>query len=259
MLRRMLIVFLLLLLALAISAKARTLWHPAAGPRLAPGDATRPIAPRHSAPLALPAGLVPLLDSLTRADVRVRLAGETDRQYLDSLFSETDSIVRHWPEGGNVITYAIVPGGASGFHPDMVPEVRAALESWSPASLGLRFTESLDTVGATLVVRWSDVLDANRAGFTDVTWDRAGRIRRADVFLATRSANTGRPFPPELRRAVVLHELGHALGLPHSSQPGDVMFPVAATIAPTDRDRFSLRLLYELPMGWIGTGRPVFR
>jgi hypothetical protein len=35
------------------------------------------------------------------------------------------------------------------------------------------------------------------------------------------------------------------------------MFPVASAATLTDRDRFSLRLLYELPMGWIGTGRPV--
>jgi predicted Zn-dependent protease len=73
------------------------------------------------------------------------------------------------------------------------------------------------------------------------------------VYLATRSPATGRTFSPESRRAIVLHELGHALGLPHSTSAGDVMYPVASTNMPSDRDRFSLRLLYELPSGWIGT------
>jgi hypothetical protein len=86
-----------------------------------------------------------------------------------------------------------------------------------------------------------------------VTWDKAGRIRRVTVYLATRSPATGRPFSPESRRAIVLHELGHALGLPHSTASGDAMYPVASTNVPSDRDRFSLRLLYELPSGWIGT------
>jgi hypothetical protein len=31
------------------------------------------------------------------------------------------------------------------------------------------------------------------------------------------------------------------------------MHPIATAPELTDRDRFSLRLLYELPTGWIGT------
>jgi hypothetical protein len=155
--------------------------------------------------------------------------------------------------GGAAISIAIVPGGSEGFLPEMVSEVRSAFDVWSPAAAGLRFLEQADTAGAAMVVRWTDTLEADRAGATDVTWDKGGRIHRVTVFLATRSPSTGRPFAPDTRRAIVLHELGHALGLPHSSHPEDVMYPVATATALTDRDRFSLRLLYELPTGWIGT------
>ncbi len=256
MLRRVLVAVLVVLLGLVIAAKTRAILGTRAEPVAAVPrpDRTLPARQPHG-PLDLPAGLVPLLDSFTRAGVRIRLGAEPERQYLDSLFGETDSIVRHWPAGNSVILFAIVAGGSDGFRPEMVPEVRWALDTWHPAAVGLRFSEAADTTGATLVVRWADTLEADRAGVTDVTWDKAGRIRRAVVYLATRSPSSGRPFTINARRAVVLHEIGHALGLPHSSRPGDVMYPVATETTLSDRDRFSLRLLYEFPTGWIGTVR----
>ena len=208
---------------------------------------------RRRAPIDVP-GAPPIpLDSLVRASARVRLGAEVQRHYLDSLFAGPDSFVRRWSIDAEPIALAIVPGGPQGYLPAMASEVRQALDSWSPAGVGLRFLEQRDTVGAAMVVRWTDSLEADRAGATDVTWDKAGRIRHVAIFLATRSPSTGRPFAPEVRRAIILHELGHALGLPHSTVRQDVMFPIATATDLTDRDRFSLRLLYELPTGWIGT------
>ena len=198
-------------------------------------------------------GVAVLPDSLARAGARVRLGAEVARHYLDSLFVGADSTVRRWPVGSEAIGLVIVPGGLPGFVPEMVSEVRQALDAWSPAAVGLRFLEQADTVDVQMTVRWSDTLEADRAGATDVTWDKSGRIHGVTVYLAIRSPSTGRPFAPEARRAIALHELGHALGLPHSSHGDDAMYPIATATALTDRDRFSLRLLYELPTGWIGT------
>lgn len=261
MTRRLLGGLLLLLLSLVVVAKVREASRPAAGAHatvvdsgqadliLTPGQGNR--APGR--PIDLPADPTPLPDSVARAGARIRLGAEVERHYLDSLFNGTDSIVRHWPVGRGAISVAIVPGGTPGFLPEMVSEVRQALDAWSPAAAGLRFLEQDDTAGAAMVVRWTETLDGDRAGATDVTWDEAGNIRRVTVLLTTRSPSTGKAFAPETRRAIVLHELGHALGLPHSDRLPDVMYPIATAITLTDRDRFSLRLLYELPTGWIGT------
>ena len=262
MMRRVLTGLLLLLLSLIGVAKVRETLRPAAaGPRPAVADSGPPdltLTPaqadqRHALLSDAFAESASPPDSLTRAGARIRLGAEVDRQYLDSLFSGPDSVVRHWPVGIGAIGVAIVPGGTPDFLPEMLSEVRQALDTWSPAAAGLRFLEQEDTASAAMVVRWKETLEADRAGATDVTWDEAGRVRRVAVYLTTRSPSTGRPFAPETRRAIALHELGHALGLPHSDRPADVMYPIATAIALTDRDRFSLRLLYELPTGWIGT------
>jgi hypothetical protein len=128
--------------------------------------------------------------------------------------------------------------------------VRAAFAAWGPRDLGLAFAEVSDTGQARVVVRWVDRFPTSRTGETSLTWDRTGRVHQAELRLAVNDSS-GTPLPAEALRIVALHEAGHALGLPHSAERTDLMYPSASVPAPSERDLFSLRLLYDLPLGSI--------
>jgi predicted Zn-dependent protease len=55
-----------------------------------------------------------------------------------------------------------------------------------------------------------------------------------------------------------VHETGHALGLPHSPDSNDVMFPATRTGTLSERDRRTAQVLYQLPPGplWESGGTP---
>jgi hypothetical protein len=197
------------------------------------------------------------------ADPRVRAApGRSERlaarralvqrgggTYIDSLLSTTDSVVRRWPDRQVApLRVAIIEGGPELYSPAMAGLVRQALAVWENAGIGLRVAYVADTAHADVVIRWIDRFDFDRAGQTDLTWDQLGHVRHAAISLAVRT-NTGVPLPEDALLAVAVHETGHALGLPHSADSADVMFPATRTSELSVRDRRTVELLYGLTPG----------
>jgi hypothetical protein len=215
----------------------------------------RPAEPGRSAPAlvtptttALAPG-TPTIDRLARLAARQQLSRVADQTYLDSLIVSTDSVVRRWPDRiGVPLRVSIIEGGPAGFQPKMAEYVQEALARWENVGTGIRFSLVSDTASADIIVRWIDHFDFDRAGQTDLTWDQAGRVRKAAILLALRT-NTGTVLPDPALLTVAVHEAGHALGLPHSPDSNDVMYPATQTAILSERDRRTVQVLYQLPIG----------
>ncbi len=177
--------------------------------------------------------------------------------YLSGTLIDSDSILRRWVdrERQPLLVY-FEPAIVSGYTAAIGRQVRDAFSRWRRVGgIPVRFEFVRRQDNADVTVRWVEAFEMQRAGQADLVWRSDGHLQRGTLTLATHS-HLGRPLTIEAIETVALHEIGHLLGLGHSDQPRDVMYPTTSVHDLTSRDRRTAMLLYSLPPGSLKGPRP---
>jgi matrixin len=190
------------------------------------------------------------IEQLARAETRRQLRAAARLTYLNEIVAASnDSMLHRWDNRINdPVRVFLGPGTAANYQPAFLDAIRTAFARWQNAGVPVRFELSGDTAGAEVVFKWRAQFDIDRTGQTDLTWNQDGHIESATVTLATFN-QLGQAMGPDEIRVVALHEIGHLIGLDHSPDSTDLMFPVAKVRELTDRDIETALLLYRLTPG----------
>jgi matrixin len=189
-------------------------------------------------------------DLLARSETRRRIRSSGSSTYLgEMLAGSADSTLRRWENRTtSPIRVWFAPTNAANFKPTFLDAIRSAFAQWTGAGVPVRFDFTGDSTNAEVTVKWRIQFEIERTGQTDVTWDENGHIQSAVITLATFDPK-GRPMEPDDIRVVTTHEVGHLLGLDHSRDSTDIMYPTAKVRDLSDRDARTVLLLYQLTPG----------
>jgi len=153
---------------------------------------------------------------------------------------------------GTMVVHVPVPDGEP---PDVARALQRAatqgIRAWNnqpfPVLVDLRGDRSPH-----FSVRWVPGLGGRQIGVARTTWSSSEGLGVLTIELATRApGRPGTPADPEQVRLTAAHEMGHALGPPHSDQPRDVMYPEHTATSMSARDYRSVEVLYATPDGTV--------
>jgi predicted Zn-dependent protease len=230
--------------------------------RTSPARTTEPLPVRRDAVFAgnvartiasVTAVATPVKDD--RGEVLRRLKHGAPGTYIGEILLERDSSLVRWADRHGVpLTVWVQPQSNIGdFSSAFVLEVRNAFEAWDSLHLPVRFAFVDDSTEAKIHVTWIDHFSQPISGRTRWARDDDWSITDANITLAVHH-NSGDLLDDEAVRAMALHEIGHLLGLDHTTDSSSVMAPRVRVRQLSDADRATVRLIYTLPAGPV---RPV--
>lgn len=189
---------------------------------------------------ALPRGLSP----------RQRLTLGAPGTYIGELLRVRDSAVVRWPDRvARPLTVWIADAGdLPDWHPAYLARVADAFGEWTRTGVPVHFRFVRDSSAAEVHVGWIDRFHEPISGRTVWTRDDHWWMTDASITLALHHRD-GNPLDEDQVRAIALHEIGHMLGLDHTSDPTSVMAPRVRVRELSAADQATARLIYALPAG----------
>lgn len=178
----------------------------------------------------------------------------TDAGYLCADLAGASSVtLRRWVRHeGTVVVHVPLP---SGEEPTTARALQRAAASGVRAWNNQPFPILVDLRGDRsphFAVEWSSGLGGSQLGLARTSWSQGEGLRVVAVSLGTRQPfDRSRVLDAQQVRLTAAHEMGHALGLPHSDEPRDVMYPTNTATSMSARDYRSIEVLYATPNGTV--------
>ena len=183
-------------------------------------------------------------------DIRRRLREGAAGTYVDELLLQRDSALARWPDRRTKpLRVWVQPNTPTSDFSAAFPEiVRAAFGEWMTTGIPLSFSFVRDSSKADVHVTWIDRFDEQISGKTLWAHDDDWWIVEGNIVLAIHHRG-GEPLDSSTVRAIALHEVGHLIGLDHTTDTANIMTPKVRVKELSDADRATARLLYALPAG----------
>jgi len=192
-------------------------------------------------------------DDDEREIVRRALRRAEPGTYISDILRERDSALARWPDRPNSPHRVWIQSTSNvgDWHMRYVYEVHGAFVAWDTLDLPVRFQIVADSASADIRVTWIDHFVEAISGRTRWARDQNYWITDASIVLAVHH-RTGEVLEDDAMHAMALHEIGHVLGLDHTTDPSSIMAPKVRVRCLSDADRRTARLLYKLPPGPLG-------
>lgn len=174
--------------------------------------------------------------------------------YLEAVAAQNDRLLARWPARTEPLRVWVQGNpGLPGWTPGHRSVARGALTTWDAAALPFRIVATDDSTTADVFVLWTRHFPSGtqRIGETSRITDEHGWIVASVVTLALEEPGDGsRALDVYTVQNAARHELGHVIGLDHSSAPDDIMAAFAGRQDRlSERDVNTARLLYALSPG----------
>ncbi len=164
--------------------------------------------------------------------------------------------ILRWPENtGRIRIRVPLPEGVS---PKRARDLQSAavrgIQYWQGRPFELVIdTHPVASYPADIEISWGEGLSGSQLGLTQVRWTlERGEVRFEVLGIALAMSSPGNAsfqLTPEQVLLTAAHEMGHALGLPHSDSQRDVMYPTNTARNLSNRDFRTVSALYRLPNG----------
>lgn len=155
------------------------------------------------------------------------------RDFSDNYFriDKSDSSLwngRHWSWRSYPLKIYVKHSPSKYYKPLYRDYIEYAFKEWERVDNRITFAFVYSPDSADIIIRFVDnltkIYDENFLGLTETDYNKYKDITKAHVQLGLLKFNNEKITDGEMKAAII-HETGHALGLGHSSNDKDIMYP----------------------------------